>query len=270
MITIHQRNWKVSNDTETFSKSTQNSLPWVLPDKYITDWLPILSILSLFILLIPYSSHPQISHCLQNVMFCFHWWLTIHQWTEFSISNSTYIQISCDKYIPLLCSIWPDFHTEKFLVLPTKSWNDTNTCLEFTIFLDDKIRDTVQLITYTVPQNSLSIFTIHHNSQFTLNTVRFSSEVELQFFFLEGRHLSKIRLGASVTKWETWYYLASFGVEFCSFLLLLYHPPVTLNSSFSNITIPSQRLVTTSASLRTETWITLSYSSSPKHKESVS
>ena len=81
------------------------------------------------------------------------------------------------------------------------------------------------------------------------------------------------------------YYLASFGVEFCSFLLLLYRPPVTvainnsqplvytfiphlfqilvskmfpckditLNSSSSNITIPSQRLVTTSVSLCTQT-----------------
>ena len=56
----------------------------------------------------PYSSHPWISHCLKNVMFCFHWWLTIHQWTEFTISNSTYVQISCVKYIPL-CGIWPDF-----------------------------------------------------------------------------------------------------------------------------------------------------------------
>ena len=81
------------------------------------------------------------------------------------------------------------------------------------------------------------------------------------------------------------WYLASFGVEFRSFLLLLYCPPVTvainnsqplvytfiphlfqilvskmfpckditLISSFSNITIPSQRLVTTSASLHTQT-----------------
>ena len=37
----------VSNDDDTFSKSTQNSLPWVLPDKYITDWLTIQLILSL-------------------------------------------------------------------------------------------------------------------------------------------------------------------------------------------------------------------------------
>ena len=53
MITIHQRNPNVSNDDDTFSKSTQNSLPWVLPDKYITDWLTIQLIPSLLILLIP-------------------------------------------------------------------------------------------------------------------------------------------------------------------------------------------------------------------------
>ena len=38
----------------------------------------------------------------------------------------------------------------------------------FTIFLDDKIRATVQLITYTVPQNCLSIFTIHNSQLFYL------------------------------------------------------------------------------------------------------
>ena len=50
MITIHQMNQNVSNDDDTFSKSTQNSLPWVLPDKYITDQLTIQLILSLPIL----------------------------------------------------------------------------------------------------------------------------------------------------------------------------------------------------------------------------
>ena len=53
MITIHQRNQNVSNDDDTFSKSPQNSLPWVLPDIYITDWLTNPLILSLPILLIP-------------------------------------------------------------------------------------------------------------------------------------------------------------------------------------------------------------------------
>ena len=47
------KEWKVSNDDDTFSKSAQNSLPWVLPDKYITDRLTNLLILSLPILLIP-------------------------------------------------------------------------------------------------------------------------------------------------------------------------------------------------------------------------
>ena len=37
MITIHQRNRKVSNTDDTVSKYAQNSLHWVLPDKYITD-----------------------------------------------------------------------------------------------------------------------------------------------------------------------------------------------------------------------------------------
>ena len=97
-------------------------------------------------------------------------------------------------------------HTEKFLVLPTKSWNDTNTCSKFTTFLDDKIRATVQLITYTVPQNCLSLFTIHIRNCSIF--VHFSSEAELQIFFLEGHHLSKIRLGANVRFVKQ--YLASF------------------------------------------------------------
>ena len=105
---------------------------------------------------------------------------------------------------------------------------------QFTIFLDDKIRATVQLITYTVPQNCLSIFPIHHNSQFTFKTVLplsvLAQRLSFRFFFLEGHHLSKIRLGANVTKRDKLiYYLASFGVEFHSFLLLLlYRPPVTV------------------------------------------
>ena len=53
IITIHQRHQNVSNNDDTFSKSAQNSLPWVLPDKYITDWLTNPLILSLPILLIP-------------------------------------------------------------------------------------------------------------------------------------------------------------------------------------------------------------------------
>ena len=157
MITIHQRNQNVPNDDDTFSKSAQNSLPWVLPDKYITDRLTIQLILSS--LHSPYSSHPRISHCSKNPMFCFHWWLTIHQWTEFQYP----IQLMC-KFPVLSISL---FSAESGQTSYRKVPCFTNKVLEwykhkfqFTILLDDKIRATVQLITYTVPQNCLSLFTI--------------------------------------------------------------------------------------------------------------
>ena len=70
MITIHQRNQNVSNDDDTFSKSPQNSLPWVLPDKYITDWHTIQLISSLLILLslfLPSTNMSLSEEC--NVLF---------------------------------------------------------------------------------------------------------------------------------------------------------------------------------------------------------
>ena len=102
------RNQNVSNDDDTFSKSTQNSLPWVLPDKYITDRLTIQLILRLpilFSLFLPSMNIPLFEKC--NVLLS----LVINNspMNRFPISNSTYVQISCFKYIPLLCRIWPDF-----------------------------------------------------------------------------------------------------------------------------------------------------------------
>ena len=70
MITIHQRNQKVSNDDDTVSKSAQNSLLWVLPDKYITDWHTIWLILRLLILLslfLPSTNMSLSEEC--NVLF---------------------------------------------------------------------------------------------------------------------------------------------------------------------------------------------------------
>ena len=135
MIAIHQRSQKISNDDDTFSKSAQNSLPWVLPDRYFTDRLTnplILSLPILFSLFLPSTNKSLFE---KNVMFCFHWWLTIHQWTE----SHCEISFLMSKF---LCYIYPSslpnlarLHTEKFLVLPTKSWNDTNTCSKFTISL---------------------------------------------------------------------------------------------------------------------------------------
>ena len=114
MITIHQRNQNVSNDNDTVSKSTQNSLPWVLPYKYITDQLTIqliLSLLTLFSLFLPSTNIPLFKKC--NVLFS----LLINNspMDRFPISNSTYVQISCVTYTPLLCWIWPGFIQKSFL-----------------------------------------------------------------------------------------------------------------------------------------------------------
>ena len=101
-------------------------------------------------------------------LFCFHWWLTIHQWTEFQYP------IPLMSKSPVL-SISP-FSAESGQTSNRKVPCFTNKVLEwykhefqFTILLDDKIRATVQLITYTVPQNCLSLFTMHYNSQFTFS-----------------------------------------------------------------------------------------------------
>ena len=70
MITIHQRNRDVSNSDDTVSKSTQNFLPWVLPDKYITDQHTIqliLSFIALFSLFLPSMNIPLFEKC--NVLF---------------------------------------------------------------------------------------------------------------------------------------------------------------------------------------------------------
>ena len=108
MITIHQRNRNVSNDDDTFSKSAHNSLPWVLPDKYITDQLTIpliLSLLALFSLFLPSTNMSLSEKC--NVLFSL--MTNNSSMNRIFNSKSTYVQISRDKYTPLLCQIWPDF-----------------------------------------------------------------------------------------------------------------------------------------------------------------
>ena len=183
MITIHQRNRNVSNDDDTFSKSTQNSLPWVLPDKYITDQLTIQLILSLLALFsfLPSTNKSLFEKCNDLISLM----TNNSSMNRIPISNSTYVQFSCVKYIPLLCQTWPDFK-QKSSLFYQQSLGMIQTCvpnyLKSPYSLDDKIRTTVQLITYTVLQNCLSIFTIHHQNSSSF--VWFSSEAELQIFFL--------------------------------------------------------------------------------------
>ena len=160
MITIHQRNQNVSNDDDTFSKFAQNSLPWVLPDKYITDRLTIqliLSLLTLFSLFLP-STNKSLSEK-SNVLLSL-------------MSNNSPMNKIYKVRFPSWCQI-PVLSISLFSAESGQTSNRkvpcfTNKVLEwykhvFQIhnFLDDKIRTTVQLITYTVPQNCLSIFTIH-------------------------------------------------------------------------------------------------------------
>ena len=190
MITIHQRNQNVSNNDDTFSKSAQNSLPWVLPDKYITDWLTIqliLSLLTLFSLFLPSTNKSLFEKC--NVLLSL--MTNNSSMNRIPISNSTYVQISCAKYIPLLCRIWPDFIQKSSLfyqqslgMIQTRVPNS----LKSPYWLDDKIRATVQLITYTVLQNCLSLFTI---SQITFkHCSSFVSAQRLSFrFFSWGSSL---------------------------------------------------------------------------------
>ena len=120
-----------------------------------------------------------------------------------SISNSTYVQISCVKYIPLLCRIWPTFK-QKSSLFYQQSLGMIQTCVpnsQFSLILR------IHLMTRSELQFS-SLHTLFHKtvcqfSQFTIHNcsifVCVSSEAELQIFFLEGRHLSKIRYGANVT-----------------------------------------------------------------------
>ena len=178
---------KVSNDDDTISKSAQKLLPWVLPDKYITDWHTIQlisSLLALFSLFLPSMNMPLLKKC--NILLS----LVINNspMNRFPISNSTYVQISCVKYIPLLCWIWPGF-IQKSSLFYQQSLGMIQTrvpiFLESPYSLDDKIRATVQLITYTVLQNCLSLFTISqftiiHNSLFPLSVL--TQRLNCRFF----------------------------------------------------------------------------------------
>ena len=126
MTTIHQRNWKVLQLWWHFKQILQNSLPWVLPDTYITDWHTIQLIFEFACFTLSFSSHPRIVHSLKFSAFT-----GDKQFTNEKISNINSLhksKILVLSTIPLLCWIWPGFKQKSSLFLPTKSWNDTNTC----------------------------------------------------------------------------------------------------------------------------------------------
>ena len=210
MITIHQRNQNVSNDNDTFSKSAQNSLPWVLPDKYIIDRLTIqliLSFLTLFSLFLPSMNKSLFEKC--NVLLSL--MTNNSSMNTIPISNSTYVQISSAKYIPLLCRIWSDvlewykhvfeIHLNLHIHLMTRSELQFTYISVFTWWQDQSYSSA----NYKHCSAKLSVN--FHNSQFTTVLSLSMSAQRLSFrFFLEGRHLSKFQLGANVTLIEffTW------------------------------------------------------------------
>ena len=91
----------------------QNSLPWVLPDKYITDQLTIQLILSLLALFsfLPSMNRSLFKKCNDLISLM----TNNSSMNRIPISNSTYVQFSCVKYIPLLCRTWPDFKQKSSL-----------------------------------------------------------------------------------------------------------------------------------------------------------
>ena len=125
---------------------------------------------------------------------------------RFPISKSTYVQISCAKYIPLLCQIWPDFIQKSSLFyqqsLGMIQTRVPNSQLYF-FCRQSSIHSSANYIHCSIKLSVfISLFTVIHNSLSTL-----ISFVQLTFCF-EGRQLSKIRLGANVT----WVTLLSFKV----------------------------------------------------------
>ena len=71
----------------------------------------ILSLLALFSLFLPSTNKSlfEKSKVLLSLM------SNNSPMNRISISNSTYVQISCVKYIPLLCQIWPTFKQKSSL-----------------------------------------------------------------------------------------------------------------------------------------------------------
>ena len=136
MITIHQRSWKISNDDDMVSKSAQNSLPWVLPDKYITDWHTIQLIWSLptlFSLFLPSTNMSLSEKC--NVLFP----LVSNNspMNRFSMLNFLLSPKSHVQYIPLLCWIWPQL-LQKSSLFYQQSLGMIQTCVpnsQFSFFL---------------------------------------------------------------------------------------------------------------------------------------
>ena len=105
---------------------------------------------------------------------------------RFPISNSTYVQISCVKYIPLLCQIWPTFKQKSSLfyqqslgMIQTRVPNS-----QFSPFYRQSSTHSSANYIHCSAKLSvfISLFTIHCHSLFPY--VQLTSAVELSVFLL--------------------------------------------------------------------------------------
>ena len=188
MITIHQRNQKVFTDDDTVNDST-----WVLPDKYITDWLTIpliLSLLTLFSLFLPSTNMSLSKKC--NVLFSLvtnnspmnrysvlDFLICANPVLSISLFSAESGQVSYRK-VPCFTNKVMEWYKHVFQIQNFPWWQDLSYSSANYIHCSAKLSATV------------------HNSPLKLFFVHFSSEAELQILFLEDHHLSKIQLGTNV------------------------------------------------------------------------
>ena len=91
---------------------------------------------------------------------------------RFFISNSTYVQISCVKYIPLLCQIWPGF-IQKSSLFYQQSLGMIQTCVPnsqlCSFCRQSSIHSSANYIHCSIKLSVfISLFTVIHNSLSTL------------------------------------------------------------------------------------------------------
>ena len=145
----------------------------------------------------PSSSHPRISHCLKNAIFCYHWWLTTHQRTEFQYP------------IPLM-SKFPVLSISLFSAESGHNSYRKVPCFTNKVLEWYKHVFQIHNIPWWQDQYYSSANYIHCSAKLSVN---FHNSPSKLFFlcpcklsgwvsdiFVEGRHLSKIRLGANVTR----------------------------------------------------------------------
>ena len=198
MITIHQRNQKVSNNNDSLNKSSQNTLPVSLSStRQIYHWLAHNSVNIKFaywlLLFLPSMNVPLFEKLI--VLFSL---TSDKQFTNEQISNVKILLYPKFhiQYVPIYCWIWSQYMQQSSLFCQQSLGmiqTHVTILLKFPSLLDDKIRSTVQLITCTVLQTCLSLFTIYLQNCSFCQKCPFLLRDWAFDFFIEDHDLSKIQ-----------------------------------------------------------------------------